>query len=213
MDKRNYKDDLNLMQTVYAISLVLGLRNIVESLYSIFSEDKIFNDVIAVKGISSIVLILLIMRFFWALGNIRRFIFRNKGKLHKTRRYVITFHFFILLLHAFVIYFLTQYIRDIESKDLLAKTTIIITHVYFVLLLINILWLSCLIHRKQDKYPEIIWIKNNLISLIISVSFFWISYNIFKDYFSSFILCCFSLFINSIVDLFKTSSTYIGDIE
>lgn len=213
LDNRKISDDLNLMQTVYAIALVLALRNIIETVYSVILSLDHYNFISSIKIISSIFLILLSMRFFWALGNIRRYLKRNETRLSKIRRYVISIHFFILLMHAFIIYFLSKYISDLTPNSQVDVSIIYIIHAYCFILIMNITWLVLLTLKKEDKFPEEIWIKNNCITLLTSLALFWLSVIFFDLYTLSFLLSALCFIINSMIDLFYTSSSYIADSD
>ena len=120
-DKRDLKDDLNLMQTAYAVALILGFRNVIECLYEVVLHRSGNGSVVVVKVLFSLVLLLTMVRFFWAVGNIRRFITRNASILKETRRHVVSIHFLVLLIHAFSLYCLSKYTLDFSVTIPLAE--------------------------------------------------------------------------------------------
>ena len=194
------------MQTAFAVSLVLGFKNAVECLYAVAFSAEEWHLAI-VKSIFSVVLLLTTMRFFWALGNIRRFIERNLEMLRATRRYVISIHFFILLAHAFCLYLLSKYTLDLSNAIPLATAMRLLTFGYASFLALNGSWLFMLVLGQEDKKPESVWIKNNYIcaaaacAIYISVSYF--------NPFLAFLVASVIYLWNSVYDLIKTSSAYV----
>jgi hypothetical protein len=206
-DKRDLKDDLSLMQTAYAVSLVLGFRNAVECLYGVAFDDSEI-QVAILKSLFSVILLLTMMRFFWALGNIRRFIQRNADTLRATRRYIISVHFFILLAHAFSLYLLSKYTLDLSSRIPLLEAIRFLTFGYLGFLFFNSTWLSVLVMGQADREPESVWIKNNLKCATLACVLY-LSASFYLSTFVAFLLIVPILLYNSLYDLFKTSSAYV----
>ena len=80
IDARDFKADIGLMQTVYGIFLVLGFRLLAESFYVFMiggAFDKPKTDIVIPVSALGLVLTFLGLRFFWAVGNLRRFILRR----------------------------------------------------------------------------------------------------------------------------------------
>ena len=205
-DKRDLKDDLSLMQTAYAVSLVLGFRNAVECLYGV-AVGTGDSHVVTVKSVFSVVLLLTMMRFFWALGNIRRFIKRNADTLRATRRYVISVHFFILLVHAFSLYLLSKYTLDLSSAIHLNEAIRFLTLGYVGFLALNSAWLFILVMGQEDREPEHVWVKNNFICAAAACALYLLISRLSP--FVAFLLVSLIFFWNSVYDLFKTSSAYV----
>lgn len=208
-DVRSIKDDLNLMQTAYSVALVLGFRNIVESFYDIGTNIGFTGRIPVIKLISGILLMITMVRFFWAVGNIRRFIARNNTGLKDTRRYVVSFHFFVLLLHAFALFALAKFSLEITAQSDVDYTVRFFIFGYAGFLLFNSSWLTILVWGKSDKYPEKTWIFNNVITSSVAIVIY-AAVCIWSDScFIGFLSTVPVFLINCLVDIVKTASSYV----
>lgn len=208
-DMRSIKDDLSLMQTAYGVALVLGFKNVIESLYALSISMEVSGEIQVIKLMTGILLMLTMIRFFWALGNIRRFIVRNEPKLKNTRRHVVSFHFFILLLHAFVLFSLAKFSQDLTVQSSVDYASSFFVFGYTGFLLFNSLWLMILIRGQNDKYPEKTWIINNIITSVATITIYVVIHILLSNCFYAFLFAFPLLLVNCLFDFIKTSSSYL----
>ena len=77
---RDFKSDISLMQTVYGILLTLGFRLLGDALFKTYrSPGNDYRVPICVIA-SCFTLALIGFRFFWAVGNIRRYMVRHENE-------------------------------------------------------------------------------------------------------------------------------------
>lgn len=207
--KEDYEKDFSLIQTVYSIALVLGLEKVAESAYSTFVTRAYratdYLQFMTLQGIVAFVLILLAIRFFAAPRNIRRFLINHPDS--NSSRVALTFHLPILLGHAFVFYILCRVEMDITMETFWdTMPPFILT--YCGLLIFNIVWLLILIRGNRKQRPEIFWIYNNciLVVLVLPIVLAWWYFD-FSDWIAFAVI--FLLFLlNSVIDLWETAESY-----
>jgi hypothetical protein len=205
------QQQLSVMATIYGVAMVLGYEQIAESFYSaIIKGEAIVATPLGycLTLLASLCVALLGFRFFWAVGNIRRYLLEARIEVGQKRRAVVIYHAPILLFHAFLFYCLCRLTTDTGLHCELAERQREFLLVYELLLLTNSLWLTILLRRRRRKIPEIIWRNNNLafssLVLVLLISQAIFSYNILFV----FIPALAAFFLNSLCDLRKTSHTY-----
>ena len=154
IDSRDFNSDIGLMQTVYGILLVLGFRQIGDTLYNMFVAKEAHNlELCASVALSAIALAFLGTRFFWAVGNIRRYYLRNERyePNRNARRVITTVHFPILLLHAFVFYVLCRFHSEMTSTKAIENGWDWFVLWFASFLLLNVMWLYQLVRRPVGR--------------------------------------------------------------
>jgi len=212
IDTRDFKADISLMQTVYAIFLVLGFRLLADS-FSVFmigGLDKPKTDIVVPVSALWLALIFLGLRFFWAVGNLRRFILRRgDDSTVKVRRVVTTVHFPLLIIHAFLFYCLCRLHGELSDPKLFDARSRLFVYWYSGFLLLNSAWLFTLIWSQKDNEPERKWMVNNAKSAIAALATFFILEWFNAPLTTSLPLVSLVFLYNSFVDLWRTSETYI----
>jgi len=209
MDISNTERDFTLVQTVYGVALVLGLENVAKSIFITFIKPLYMNGVLSefhiYKGIMALTLSLLAVRFFTAANNIRRYVLSHDN----SEKITTIAHLPVLLLHAFLFYILCRIEYEMDSIENLWKLFDVFVYLYVALLVINSIWLKALLIGRENKEPEAIWIKNNIISsfFILSVMLFLVLNNVIN-----FILVFIIFFINSFYDLSHAANWYFTRI-
>jgi hypothetical protein len=158
-----FKSDLSVMQTVYGLSLTLGFREVASWVFDAIRSYDQSRDLrlLLFEFLMASVLLLIGIRFFWAAGNIRRFVTLKAPQPHD-RKLVTVVHFPILLLHSFLIYFFCRLLSMVHTwKDVTVEGSHLAWSIVGFLIL-NAVWLFCLVFRRQKWEPELFWIKNNV---------------------------------------------------
>ena len=213
-DAPDFKSDLSLMQTVYGILLVLGFRQIAEGLYAVVENKLPIDGLFLATSAFGIGLLFLGFRFFWAVGNIRRYVIRNHhlpGEF--VRRRITTFLFPMLLMHAVAFYLLCRLHGDLINPALVESRTGQLAFLLCVFLLLNVIWLCIMIVPGLKRQPESIWILNNTsTAILILAAYSILSWYMFAPQYKLAVLS-FLLIGNSMVDLWKTAKTYLAEYK
>lgn len=209
-----FKQDMAVIQTVYGLSLTLGYREIANWLFDAIAAYHSCPDIqlMAVKFFMASVLILIEIRFFWASGNIRRFITRKESRPND-RKVVTVVHFPILLLHSFLLYIFCRLLSTIhEWKDVMAQGGRL---VWFLVgfLALNGVWLLCLVFRRSNWEPELLWIKNNGITVLILSALMTVRGEFRPDDLPLLLSAFLLLNVNSLADLFLRADSYLAYTE
>ena len=182
---------VDVIQTVYALLIALGLRDVFAAFYTIFQQappDRSDNFLIALALFVNI--ILLSVRFFWVPRNFRRLYFETTFSEgfsgSKLRTWESSFNIFVILLHGLLHFLLCKqfeyFVFIATTYDLLA-TASFATYVYLhaSLLIVNALWIIYTTWREDDlrkaDAPEMlqakpasrVWIRSNLLFALIAL--------------------------------------------
>lgn len=209
---RDLKSDLSLMQTIYGIVMTLAFRQLVESFYVYMSTDidkRVSFWILTAFGVN---LVLLGCRFFWSIGNIRRFVERTSEKLPKDRsRWVTVGYFPTLLTHGFMYYCLCKIHGDMLDPKLVDTRIDVFVRTYIGFLGANIAILRLLTRGNDSMIPESFWIKNNAFAVsVASIAYIWFR----SDWIPAtwmIIAVSFTFLLNSLIDLWSTAGDYIAD--
>jgi hypothetical protein len=149
-------------------------------------------------------------RFFWAVGNIRRFVLQRVGQLDPpSRKWLVIAHFPLLFLHAVLFYILCRIYQDICIYGLKPHYSSSFVEAYGGLLALNVVWLLLLRHKRQDTGLEKLWMVNNAVSAM--AAFAWLAAfkhcNISPEVQLFVASALFAM--NSAIDLFGASHAYI----
>lgn len=156
------ESDLSLMQTVYGVAFVFGFQKLAESIYTLlhawFSPQPGNSLFITAELILLLTLSLLGVRFFWAVGNIRRFLLEAEHPPGShVRLLVMSVNVPILMIHAYLFYLLCRVNQDMTSLELMSQKARLFVVLYSALLLLNAIWVKFLVwHRpkKKDKKTQ-----------------------------------------------------------
>ncbi len=207
--------DLAIIRALYGISLIFGFQKVVEASYVQLIGDPTAAALPstvkkALLPCLAIVLSALGTRFFWAVGNIRRFVLQRVAQLDPpSRRILVIAHLPLLFLHAVLFYVLCRIYQDICMFGLKPHYASSFVQAYGALLTLNVAWLLLLRHKRQDTGPERLWISNNILFAI--AAFVWLA--LFKHSQISpeiqLFVACGLFFANSAIDLLKASHAYV----
>lgn len=214
------ESDLSLMQTVYGVAFVFGFQKLAESIYTLlhawFSPQPGNSLFITAELILLLTLSLLGVRFFWAVGNIRRFLLEAEHPPGShVRLLVMSVNVPILMIHAYLFYLLCRVNQDMTSLELMSQKARLFVVLYSALLLLNAIWVKFLVwHRpkkKDKKTPEKIWSRNNLICGVGALAAMLFGFR--KAALLALMFAALFYIINSVVDLYTTSETYLSPEE
>lgn len=210
-----------VMRTVYEVAMVLGLKQVFDEAYTVFSPiTRAPSQVVPLEiDIALFIAVLLIaIRFFWITRNITSYLRRNREAMADRRRRVtvarsvILIHFPVIILHALIFFFLSRSCADamgiihsdshsvMRAYDFAAQFVVSVG----VLLLLNGAWLLLI----SDTNPGRFWAWNNLITAAVIailglLRVLLISPRLFTQ------LSCAVIVINSLWDLWGAASFYI----
>jgi hypothetical protein len=211
--------DLSIIRILYAISFVLGFQKLGEAAYLLLFQG---NPTVDLSGKMKVLLVLLFLsltflgfRFFWAIGNIRRFVLRRISELRPPRRqHVVALHMAILFCYPALFFFLCRLLQDFcQNLALLPFARQFIT-VYSILLLANAVWLLILTYGSAHKDQEWLWLINNAAVGVTAV--LWLYFGLCQGISPLIITYGATLLLlaNNLVDLLFTSKAYImGDAQ
>jgi hypothetical protein len=206
--------ELAVIRTLYAISFIVGFQKIGEAVYFLFFQEhthlSFSGALFGLVGLITLVLVLLGFRFFWAVGNIRRFVFRKISTLQPPKRKTLMLHIAFLFVVPLLFYFLCRIFQDLVTSLSLAQFNKRFLLVYGILLLANSGWLALLTH-KLSRNPERFWMINNFsfgtLAFCCTVVARFGHYELIIAYAS-----CILLLANSLIDLLLSSEVYfLGD--
>jgi len=153
------------------------------------------------------------IRFFWATGNIRRFLLQRVIALKppKTRDLLLG-HFPALVLHAVLFFFLCRFYQDVCLNGLKGSYVQGLVLVFSCLMSLNVLWLAVLRRKRKDPGPEFIWIANNAVFAALGIVYLeeWHGFDVHPQL--SLAIALLLLLLNSTIDLLAAGRSYIlGD--
>lgn len=207
MELKDLDYDLGIMHVLYGLAFAFGFQELATSLDRLISGAEGFSSTATTIGILSLnfSMILVGLRFFWAIGNLRRFVKRQNNLPPRTQIEIVVVHFPIVVLQSFAFYLLCAQIPRIldQPPDVVGIPRV--GHFAAFLLFSNSIWLAILQRGVPKHSPERTWFVNNLgMACIILVVLFS-----FRDQFLEMWGVTFTLAANSIVDLGLTSKWYL----
>lgn len=210
---------MSLMQTVFAIAMVLGVKNAVEASYVLFfARHAPTAGTLSpfVVGVPFLAVSLLALRFFWVPRNLTSYLLNFQDSLeHDTLFGRLTMiHFPLALLHALVFYYVCGAFVDLAGlragldSQAAANRGSYFVALYAALLFLNALWLLRITPRSAPK-PGRFWAYNNLIFAAL-VTMLLATFRIVAFANVAFLEVASGLFIlNSLIDLRKAARYYI----
>jgi len=209
---QNSNDNLAVLRVVYGVSFGLGFWQLGQGLPWPLDSLAVVPPILV-----AVMLTLLSIRFYWAIGNIRSYIGNKKGQdITKIGRLIMTFHVPILMLHSFSFYVLCRlYTHMYDEKAEFAFDASIaelFSMIYIMLLFLNALWVYwCHSPRNLGDFSKsdaLRWAANNFIFAAISLAL--VLSSSLPPHVMYFLV--FSLFaLNSAVDFYTTGHIYLFD--
>ena len=207
MELKDLDYDLGIIYVLYGLAFAFGFQELAASLDQLISGAAHFLSGITIFGIFTLnfSIILIGLRFFWAIGNLRRFVNRQKSLLPAIQMEIVVIHFPIVVLQSFAFYLLCAQIPRILSQPPNVIGIPRIGHFAAFLLLANSIWLAILQRGMPKRDPERTWFANNLVlALMVFLVLFEIQETLLELWGIAIVLL-----INSIVDLGITSKWYL----
>jgi membrane protease YdiL (CAAX protease family) len=197
---------LELFFAMYAVGLVLGIEQTSQALYNDVQRQwaKQFDATFIWDVGLFIAILLLIVRFFWSTGNIRRALLRRRSKAEVP--YLI-FHLPVLLIQGVLVLFVCFAFVDYIGGKASAFGIIL----WFVIATAwNAIWLKCLLGWKWYM-PESFWVLNNLGFALVASLF--LALNHWNYVSPSLLLSAFvaTSLVSSLLDLTKTANSYLNE--
>lgn len=178
----NLDRDLSIIRVVYAIFLVEGFKQVIQATYRrwVKGPNALEDGVLAacqslsphqplpplaptwLLVFTAISIGALGVRFFWAIGNIRRFVLHRIINLDPpNRRAIVMLHFSFLFLHATAFFLMCEVFQDLGQHTLGREAIDRLILTLILLLAMNAIWLLFLIKGRTDHGPERAWLLNN----------------------------------------------------
>ena len=162
---------LSVVQSIYAIAIVLGFKNALEVSYDLFlsplsAPSGALPHWVVLSTLGSIML--LGLRFFWVPRNLYAYVLASPLTLKKRLQRMTVLHVPITLIHALLFFCVCEAYADLASSNVSSASTLaedLTTRVvafYAALLLLNSGWLLSIGSRGSSK-AEGIWGWNNLV--------------------------------------------------
>lgn len=203
---------LELFQAMYVVGLAFGILEISSSLY-LELRDVIFFDgrlkTLLVHGSLFFAILLLIVRFFWSVGNIRRAAEdATTSQSVASTRWVVLFHLPALLIQGVLVLFVSS-----SFADLVAGFKNSLNPIFWFILVTawNAFWLTILIWKRTDGKPEIVWIRNNSVLACIGIFLVVLKLKGIISDIELILIFSMSSVLSSIIDLWITANYYISD--
>lgn len=210
----NANENLAVLRVVYGVSFGLGFWQLGQGLPWPWNSFWVVPPLLVAA-----MLTLLSIRFYWAMGNIRRYIKNKKHEdIHPIGRIIMMFHVPILMLHSFTFFILCRLYGDMydDNQDFNEGVAYTFTLTYVALLYLNSVWVYWChtprtgfdfvfdIFRSKAAY----WSYNNFscASIVMALVLFL---NIDPE--GLYFLVFFLFGVNSGYDFYQTGHIYIFD--
>jgi hypothetical protein len=217
---------LSVMQTVYAVAMVLGFKNALEKSYQLFlsplegPQGRLPHPVLLVALAA---IMLLGLRFFWVTRNLYAYVLKpmkggakpTKANIKRRMSVMTTVHFPITLLHALLFFAICEaYVDLVKSEPTLTSALAVTLTGRFVflfagLLLLNGVWLVCTFGLDLNT-GEGRWALSNIgfallagLDALLVLEVFHGSVNVLA------LSTCGLFLVNGMLDLVVASSSYI----
>lgn len=199
---------LGLIQTAYGVALILGLEEVAESLYgALVPGDLRF---LLLKLAVAVTLVLLGLRLFAAVTNLRRYLAR--GEDQRSQRLAAALHVPILMVHAFLFFFLCKLDHDNSAETEFFDSLPLMLLLYCLLLTINAAWLlGMFVSLKRDvAKTALTWAGLNLSTVVLVVIIVMAKTAFGFSDLHCFLIVVAVLVIMSLADLLSTAEAYFS---
>jgi len=209
---------LKVMETVYAVAMVLGFKNALEKSYELFLAPfagppaRLPHEVLL---IALLAIMLLGSRFFWVPRNLHALAYGEPRCTANRSRRLTMFHFPITLIHAVLFYCICQaWVEIVTSR---AVTTSPAAHhlaIRFVelfasLLLLNGIWLLATFPFDRAK-PETRWGLSNVVFAAVALVGVALANELFHKSTDTLIITASVLFLaNGVLDVIMAGKAYM----
>jgi hypothetical protein len=213
-----FKSAMGIVQTIYAIAIVLAFRELAHSLF-IFCFEKEwwlagtgFDPLTLPLSLIAIVIVSFSLRFFWGVENIRRHVTRLEHQhVRRISRLIITVHVGVLVLQALLLYFLACiHAKIVDKMTLTPSLAYGFSITGIILLTLNSLWLVSLIYNVPERDPERFWIKNNAFFAVLALCLSVLAVLWSLTPYTLVVSVAIVYLLNSIRDFWETSHYYFG---
>lgn len=236
-----YGFDLTLIRLLYGMMIALGLGELLKGFYD--GSDRISaryksisTSVTARTGVwlyagieyasffcAGLGVSLIGLRFFWAVGNIRRFMILRANEsgqiLPEDQAMLVLLHYPAIILHGFLFFLLCRTYLGLSERRNFGKFSIFAA----ALFLTNIFWLATLsllyepsLPRVSRVEPEIRWIVINIVTLLYGVIVYYVPPNWLCSHKRSagvqlkLLAVAYLLLANGLLDAILLNSWYMG---
>ncbi len=222
----NINNNLDVLRVIYVFSFGLGYNKLAE-LYT--PKNNLINVYWFVVAVGSVLLVFLSIRFFWAIGNLRRYLLHQlknniknvdmddpKKSIKKLLEPVLKRTMFldvpILMLHSFLFLLLCVYYVDLANNWQVQEkrfySSSVFVHMYCALLYINAFWLYLLRDQGDENEPEHSWMQNNFVAASLCLLAFPILL-FFGCKILALAVAIFIFYVNSFFDFNKCYDAYM----
>jgi hypothetical protein len=219
------REDVNVglavMQTVYAVAMVLGFKNALERSYGVFvspleGPQGGLPHPVLILALAAIML--LGLRFFWVPRNLYAYVLKplsDSSKLQARMRIMTAVHFPIVLVHALLFFAVCEaYVDLVKSNASLASGLVVTLTGRFVflfagLLLVNGVWLLATFGVKLGT-AEGRWALSNVVFGLLALLDALLVLEVFEASVGVLAISVSILFLlNGAIDLIFASKWYI----
>lgn len=207
---------MNLTQTAYAVLMSFGLKVVAEAFYPVlFASSAPGVEPLSpwLIGIAFITVLLLTIRFFFVTRNLYAYVnhhLNRKATPKDTFRPLMLYHFPIAVCHSILFFGVCEAFIELTKSAASAHAPIIhFVGIYVTLLLLNSIWLYCIVPRDSTGPGRRVWAKNNCIFSIGAglalVAFFALNLSVT----ALLVIGCVLFLANSVIDLREAAEGYI----
>ncbi|MFZ1009746.1 MAG: hypothetical protein WAN65_23105 [Candidatus Sulfotelmatobacter sp.] len=210
---------MSLVQTVYAVAMTYGLKNVVETSYLIFFSPNPARSSplhLYVITFAFAAVMLLAVRFFWVPRNLYDYVLKRFPQIgDKVFARLTLFQIPIALGHAVLFFFVCHAFDEMANPRVqlghasVGDLALRFVGMYAALLLLNALWLYGITSDSDDGPARKIWARSNLIcalSALLLLGVFHVRH-FSADVFIS--AACGFFVANGLFDLLKAAKHYI----
>lgn len=197
---------LELFFAMYAVGLVLGIEQTSQALYNDFQKqwaDQLKLSLVYDVGLF-VAILLLIVRFFWSTGNIRRALARGgpKSDVH-----YLVFHLPVLLIQGVLVLFVCFSFVDYTNGKVTAFAVI---SWFLIATAWNAFWLKFLLGNTR-LMPESFWLANNVALVVLSIGLLALAHWGYVTLTVLLAVFVIASVLSSLLDLTKTANSYLSE--
>ncbi len=229
--EKNLDENLKILRILYSMSSLLAMRELILG-FRITQTEIAHVSILYMFG--ALVLVVLGVRFFWGVGNVRRFLLEDMARyfsaktagalkqeidytrlksevLHRSIYLrVMLWDVSMLLAQSFVFFLLCQLLPLVvhgngSSKPFDRLNDFVV--LYCGLILMNAFWLATLSSQGSPARPEAVWGRINIVTAVIGLLSLPLKPYIGSEPYLWFLLLLF--FASSVYDFYRTGWVYL----
>lgn len=229
--EKNLDENLKILRILYSMSSLLAMRELILG----FRVTQVGIAHISIQYMfGALVLVLLGIRFFWGVGNVRRFLLHDIARYFSARtaeeqkkevdyaslkREVLHRSIYLrvmlwdvpmLLAQSFLFFLLCQLLPEVihgNGSDRPYERLNDFAIMYCTLILMNAFWLITLTAKESSSGPEVIWGRINVTTAVIAILLSPLKLYLGDETYLWVLLVLF--FASSVYDFYRTGWVYL----